>query len=366
MTKNAKTSRKILVDGFYLGRGRGVGNYLTNVLRAADALTIEGMHVIVVVPETHRTTELRNPNIRTIKVPAVPFPIWENVVMPIANVLLRPDVTHFPANSSSMTPLFGKRIVTIHDMMFHKKAQLIPTSPVFRQRIGRKYLECNVTTLARRYAQIITVSQSSKDDIAQYLPVAPENIQVHYEGPGLEFDEPRLALEQRTGLLHFASRDPRKNTMLVIQAYAKSIAPARGFVLHLVGHGFTADDIPPEARDSVRIHGFASQEELQQIVNQTRVLLYPSRYEGFGMPIVECQRIGIPVITSNGSACAEVGASGTLLVNPSSTNELIHAINTLCTEASILSNLAIQSKMNAGRFNWERCAQQLLDTYEKV
>lgn len=356
----------VMIDAFYLGKGRGIANYIENLLDQFN--TIENLNTKILVVSTHRATNFKysNPMIDVITLPNMPFPIWENLIIPSITMLFRPDVVHFPANSSPLIPICGKRIVTVHDTIFMHGTDIVPRSEIFRQKFGRMYLSANLRILANRYSHILTVSNCSKNDILSFLKIDRKKITVSYEGPGLLFSGGPTRIESRKNILHFASKDPRKNTKRVIEAFLKSKAIELGFKLHLVGYEETIHLKHISTHPSIYKHSFLNFNELQKIVDETFLLLYPSLYEGFGLPIVEFQRIGIPVITSKTSACAEIGSSGCFLVDPYSEFEITDSLNIFCQNPLHINELSYLSKINAQKFDWEKCAKDVLFIYDKT
>ena len=356
----------ILIDGFYMGRGRGVGNYIENLVLSLSKLPSSDVDIVVVCAGGVPDIAGQESPVRFLRMPRLPFPLWENLLIPLISAWLRPDIIHFPANSSSFLPVSGRRLVTIHDTIFLHSKDVVPHSRVLRQRIGRIYLALNARLLAARYERILTVSHYSKMDIQRVLGVIPERIAVLHEGPGLTFSSCDIPLKSRKIILHFASRDPRKNTQRVIDAFCLSKASRSGYTLHLIGSSFPLDEMPSEIQGEVRVHKFLPVDQLQALVDRTYLLLYPSLYEGFGMPIVEFQRLGIPVVTSNTSACAEVGASGSVLVDPENVNDIARGIDAVCNDYVFGDLLGKAALENALRFQWDNCAKGVLKEYASI
>lgn len=356
----------ILIDGFYLGKGRGIANYIENVLSAINDMEIPDIRIVVACTRDASDKFYSDGAVHLLRLPKVPFPLWENLVLPLVSVLVRPDIFHFPANSSSFLPVVGRRVVTVHDTIFMQKNDVVPTSQVLRQRLGRWYLSWNARLLAKKYTSILTVSNFSKSDIIKHMKVSSDIVTVSSEGPGLVFNKSKIPLLHRRNIIHFASKDPRKNTERVIHAFCESRALNLGFTLHLVGFEGNEYFIPHDVRHAVKLHSFLSFDELQRLVDNTFLLLYPSLYEGFGMPIVEFQKVGIPVITSNSSACAEVGSAGCVLVDPLDISMMARNIDLLCTDNKFTAELSVLAEENASKYQWVSCANEVLATYEKA
>lgn len=354
---------RIIIDGFYLNSGRGIGNYIQNLLNQISGFLPPNTQIHVIYKSGSIAQDYDSANINYVKIPYVPFPIWEFFVIPIISFLLRANIVHFPANSSSPLPIHGKRIVTIHDTIFMHSPKLVPQSPVFRQRIGRLYLAWNLRFNARRYDEILTVSQCSKNDIINLTNVDPQKICVTSEGPGQHFTSSQKPIAMRRSILHFASEDPRKNTKRAIDAFLKSSAPSKGYTLELIGGQGLSKILNTGYSPFIRSHPPLSSNNLQSILDETALLLYPSLYEGFGMPIIEFQAVGIPVITSNKSSCAEIGAQGSILITPEDTMQISNSIDLVISNIDVALRMQKDGILNSQKFSWEKTAKLTLEAY---
>lgn len=355
--------KTVLIDGFYLGRGRGVGNYVENLIRNFAERPLVDLRIVVASTVDCPDVMQEDSSVTILRLPRVPFPFWENIVMPLISLRIRPDLIHFPANSSPLLPVYGRRMVTLHDTIFLHPQSVVPQAQVFYQRLGRLYLSFNARMLAHRYTRILTVSECSKNDIISTLDVPSESIAVVYEGPGLSFAACNTSISTRKGILLFGSTDPRKNTKRAIAAFLASKASANGYFLNVVGSGYSVEDHSNDHLSAIRLHGFLSVERLQSLVDETCLLLYPSLYEGFGMPIVEFQRLGIPVLTSSTSACGEIGAQGCIMVDPKNLQAIADGIDSVCFDDNFAAVLSFASIKNSRRFLWKNCAEMVLREY---
>jgi len=355
--------KTVLIDGFYLGRGRGVGNYIENLLNELHHLMPMDLRIVVVCRRGAAINRENFLNLKLLHAAPLPFPFWENLIIPFLSWRLGADVVHSPSNSSPLLPVHGRRLVTVHDTIFCHPQSLVPRSRILRQRVGRWYLRFNLYFNSRRYSKVLTVSNASKRDIASILRVPMGSISVVYEAPGLVFNEGPQLLINRRAVVHFASNDPRKNTARCIDAFQLSGIWRDGYVLHLVGGAKLELRIPDAIRDSVVCHQFLPLADLQSVVGEAFVLLYPSLYEGFGMPIVEFQRIGVPVITSSTSACGEIAGEGAVLVDPESIEDICDGLTRLCNDGEFAESVSRRGKSNAARFSWERCARAVIREY---
>jgi glycosyltransferase involved in cell wall biosynthesis len=193
----------ILIDGFHAGTGRGVGNYVDNIMFQLEKSVKISKTVTVVVRRNQFSQAHNFHNVRIIMVPSFPFPIWENIVIPLFCWFLRPSILHSPCNSSPLVPIFSKRFLTLHDVIFlHGTHKVLPSKSLY-QRIGRLYLKINLKILSRFYSKIFTVSDFSRNEIINELPVLPERVVRIYEGAGSDLKGGGDVFRKKNTVIHF-------------------------------------------------------------------------------------------------------------------------------------------------------------------
>jgi glycosyltransferase involved in cell wall biosynthesis len=167
-------------------------------------------------------------------------------------------------------------------------------------------------------------------------------------------------------LLAIGTIQPRKNYARLIEAYASLGLKPDEVALVIVGKpGWRADHvaaIQAQARQAgVILAGHVSDEDKAALLANATAYVLPSLYEGFGMPILEAQAAGVPVITSSTSSCPEVAGDGALLVDPLDTRAIAQAIRCLLGDEPLRQLFIAKGYSNVSRFSWERCARQTLD-----
>jgi glycosyltransferase involved in cell wall biosynthesis len=356
----------IIIDGFHAGTGRGVGNYVDNLLCQLDSLPKIAQQIIVVVRRKQRHKIPLVPNLKVLVFPSLPFPLWENILIPILCWILRPSILHSPCNSGPLVPVFTKRFLTLHDIIFmHGPDKVIPPSNLY-QRIGRLYLRFNLKILCRVYDHIFTVSDFSRSEIVNLLPIDPSRVTRIYEGAGTKFQIDLKADDEKKIVLHFGSDDPRKNTIRSVEAFLGSELPKYGYKLVVVGScnvSRIASSVDIQVEKFVEFRGFVSVEDLRDLSVRSLCLLYCSTYEGFGMPIVEFQEIGVPVITSRTTSCAEICGDGGILVDPVDTASIVNALNEIHFNETLRADVIAKGKINSAKFSWEKCVVELASYY---
>jgi glycosyltransferase involved in cell wall biosynthesis len=306
----------------------------------------------------------------SVKNAAVPSPAhsglrahrWEQTTLPRAIHHHDLDAFHTPAGQPPMvarTPL----ITTIHDIspVTHPEWFSWKYSTVYRL----------LTPLAVRTSdRILTVSQFARDEILDHYPHAAGKTVAAYNGvtEPAAGNEPVAGLSKGTYLLSVGATNPRKNLDGLVRAYRRYRQRVDDPVeLVLAGPDrevFAAADVPPV--DGVRTLGFVDDDELGWLYRNAAALVYPSLYEGFGLPIVEAMHAGTPIVTSNRGAMAEVADDASYLVDPTDPMEIADGIERVVTDDTLRNRLRSEGHGRADEFTWERTARETVAVYREV
>jgi glycosyltransferase involved in cell wall biosynthesis len=249
---------------------------------------------------------------------------------------------------------------------------------------GRMYKHAG--RLLRRAAAVITVSEFSKSAISAAFGVDPTRIHVVYNGVDhdrfrqLDTGEQRDAVHAMLGfdepyLLFVGGFTPRKNVPRIIDAFAlarraSGVEPLRLVLVGPVGamerdlRAQTSADLP---QDALVFAGYVPDERMPLLYNGAEALVYPSLYEGFGMPVVEAMSCGTPVVTANGSSLTEVAGDAAVLVDPQNVQSIADGIVRVISERA--DERAYRVRLGVARandFNWTVAARQLLSIYDHV
>jgi len=360
-----------LVPGY-----RGLETYVRGLLAGLDQTDHHNHYVLFTNPQNHaRFAHLSNRFTRRL----CPMPIKSRVAWRIAEQALAPryadqerlDLLHAPAD---LIPL--KRscatVVTIHDVNFYSLSDRLPVS-------ASRLFELWVKRSARRADAIITVSRFSGAQISANCGVADSRIAVIYNAPAI-WKPPSAArwpqLARRLGLhcdylVTFADGSPHKNLGALIQAFAQLGSSDR---LRLVVVGDRAKQARwilrlqanPRLRGSIIFTGYLGDDDLSLVLGNSRLLVFPSLYEGFGLPVVEAMAAGIPVACSRAAALPEIAGNAALFFSPSDTAAMTRAIETLLTNEPLRKNLAAAGRARAAHFSWTRAALQTIEVYERT
>jgi glycosyltransferase involved in cell wall biosynthesis len=273
-------------------------------------------------------------------------------------------------------PFLGcKTVTTIPDIAYEHFPEAFP-------RHERIWLKQWVRSSAMKADHIITVSEYSKQDIARTYGVSEEKITVTYEGAGPEFrprdkNGAREELERKYGIkgkfvLYLGRLQGRKNLGRVVEAYARVRRTGFAHKLVLAGkQGSLFEPVLSRIRDlkleeNVLLPGYLPAEDVPLFYSAAEVFVYPSFFEGFGLPVVEAMACGVPVITSRGSSLEEIAGDAALLVDPHSEDSIVGALTQVLEDAELRLRLSRAGLERSKLFSFEKTARQTMEVYETV
>lgn len=297
---------------------------------------------------------------------------WEHAALPLAARRDRLDLFHGPM---TVLPRFlpCPSVVTVHDLAFLRWPEQVPARRY-------RYLAAGVRAATKRAARIIAVSASTKADITALLDVDPSRVAVTHLGVDARFRPPspeaRAAFREQQELdkpyvLAVGNLEPRKNLPALLRAFAR-LAPEVPHDLVLVGaEGWLTGEIHAtldvlRLGGRVRMTGFVGDDELPIWYGAADLFVFPSRYEGFGLPVVEAMACGTPVITSNLSSLPEVAGDAAVLVDPADDAAIADGMRRVLTDGDLAGELRRRGRGHAAGFTWERTAEQTVAVYREV
>lgn len=235
---------------------------------------------------------------------------------------------------------------------------------------------------AERADRLIAISESTRQDVLRFKSLPPErvvSIPLAASGAFRRVDEAqarasctRYDLTPNRFILYVGVLEPRKNVPLLLKAYARLAAEYPDVPLAIAGKkGWMFDEIFQQVTtlkltERVRFLGYVPEEDLVGLYNTARVFAYPSRYEGFGLPVLEGLQCGAPVITTNISSLPEVAGDAALLVDPDDVEGLAAALRRVLQDDALAADMSARGIERARQFSWERCARETLDVYRSL
>lgn len=285
------------------------------------------------------------------------------------------DVLHIPY-PSAVSVRRGKLIVTIHDLTCMINEEWYSAG-------DRSLTERRIREAVLRADGIITDSESTKRDIMKYFPVPSSHINVVYLGVEDVFrqcsgtDEGTKILSGygigKKYLLFTGTIEPRKNLVRVLGCFEKIKGRFKEYQLVIAGKkgwlygDFFArlDKLPSDARKDVILTEYVPFKELPYLYGNAALLLYPSLYEGFGLPVLEAMACGTPVITSNVSSLPEVAGDAGVLVDPCNEEEIASAVERVLSDGELKESMRRKGLERVKNFSWEKTARETLKVYKQ-
>jgi glycosyltransferase involved in cell wall biosynthesis len=375
---------RIAIDGIPLAEPKtGIGHYTFELARGLAALAPEDdFELVAHVPiqaAIDAALDADRPlpaNLRAVHAPVNTFSSrWWTIGLPL--YVQKRGVTLFHGTNYKV-PLWNRcrTIVTIHDL------SLLLHSHTHQEELVRR-ARLRLPATARMASKIITDSESVKREICEHLRIRPEKIAVVPLAPRRAFrpvaEAGAASARRRLGveddfILFVGTVEPRKNLLTLVRAFdelTRRTSLVRPQLVIAGKKGWLTEELYALVEESglsprILFTGYISDEDLAALYSSCRVCVYPSLYEGFGLPPLEAMSCGAPVITSRIPVIMETVGDAALLVEPTDVRELADCIHELWTSDAEQRRLSAEGIAHASRFTWERTARLTLDVYDEV
>lgn len=353
--------------------GTGIGNYTYCLIQKLGEIDLQNDYTFL-WPDQNLASQIPFPKIKSFY--ALPKEDErEEIEIPLWLAKEKADIFHLPQNGFR-TPKkikHTKLVVTIHDLIPYFVPEMV--RPSFLKRFMAEMPE-----IIDRADHIITVSETSKQDLMRIFAIKAPKISVVPSAPGKLFrplpkTEVQKALRTRHHLkrpyiLYAGGLNPRKNIGELICAFAKICRelPSGEQLVILGPAGKHREKLKELAealglKDDIVFPGFIDAPELPLFYNGAALFVYPSIYEGFGLPPIEAMACGIPVITSNVSSLPEVVQDAALTVNPHDTLRLAETMHRVLTDEALTKALSEKGLSHCRKYNWDNIARKILNIY---
>ncbi|MFN0071714.1 MAG: glycosyltransferase family 4 protein [Chloroflexota bacterium] len=300
--------------------------------------------------------------------------LWEQIIQPFYLAKCAPDLTHALGYALPLT-WTGPSVMTICDLSFIRYPQLFNRSNAI-------YLATIARISARRATHVATISESTRRDVVNLLGVDPARVTTTFCGVSSQFQPatPRdvEAFKQRVGLppqflLYVGTIEPRKNVAGLVRAYAayRKTSPAPLPLVLAGGRGWKDQEVfdlvaSLDLRQHIRFPGYVPAIDLPLWYSAATAFVYPSYYEGFGLPVAEAMACGTPVITTRVSSLPEVVGDAGILVDPDDDTGLTAALARISSDSELRSTLSLAGQARVARFRWDQMAAETAALYERV
>nr|WP_298793921.1 glycosyltransferase family 1 protein [uncultured Allomuricauda sp.] len=377
---------KIGIEGQRLFRKKkhGMDMVALELIKNLQRIDQKNEYVVFVKPDFDDTCIPEASNFKIVELNSRwGYPGWEQIALPRAAYKEGCDVLHCTSNTG---PIFSKVpiVTTLHDIIYLESISLFKKEGTWYQKLGNMYRRYFVPPVIRKSKKVITVSNYEKQRINDHFGFKDNRLTAIYNGVGSHFkkvtDTARLQnIKGRYNLpdnffFFLGNTDPKKNTKGVLKAFSdfNKMYPGK---YKLVMLDYDEDELLKlldtvggrQIRELIHLTGYVPNTDLPAIISQSKIFLYPSLRESFGIPILEGMACGVPVITSNTSSMPEVAGEDTaLMVDPSKPIEITEAIRSLIEDEMLANLLSEKGIERAKHFSWETMAKNVLELYEDV
>ncbi len=283
--------------------------------------------------------------------------IWEQFELPI---YLKQMGSPLLFNYNGLGPIFyPNKIITIHDLSFMENPQWFS----WQYSMFYKFF----TSVSANYSKkIVTVSKFSKDEIIRKLNLSSSKIDIIYNAVSMNETDDTNNLIGSPYILTVSSLDPRKNLNRLIEAFNK--LGLSDYKLVVVGSSNKIFNKSNKsiANENIIFWGHADNKELISLYKHADLFVFPSLYEGFGIPPLEAMSVGCPVISSNATSLKEVCGDAAVFIDPYDINSISTAIQKLINDKEIRSRLIEAGYKNVARFSWRKSAEKLALTFKEL
>jgi glycosyltransferase involved in cell wall biosynthesis len=354
----------VLFDAHQLGK-RQTGNetYVRELLRGLTA--IGGASIYAAVERRPVPLDVLGPEVRLLRVPT--SGLGRLAALSFLARRLRPDVVHA---IYFLPPVTGRpTVLTLHDISFERFPEFFSRSALLRDRVL-------VRLSALAATRIVTVSETSRRDVIELYRISPERVVAIPNGVSTAFYPPedtdgpdQASREGRPlRLLAVGTLQPRKNLLRLLDA-VRLISRETLVDLRIVGpDGYQAEAIRQRVAGSaqVTIVGYVTEEDLANEYRQADIFVYPSIYEGFGLPVLEAMACATPVVTSTGGSLPDVAGDAALMVDPFDVTAMAEAIRRIAEDSALARTLRDRGLERARMFSWEETARRHLEVYREL
>ena len=366
---------RIAIDARKL-RDYGIGTYIRNLVRNLARIDRTTDYVLIVQPSDVEIAGALGDNFRTVPDWSGNYSIREQLSIPLD--LRREKVDLFHAPHYVLPPLTPCRsVVTIHDCIHLRFPQYLPN------RLAYVYARSSLWIATHRASRVLTVSETSKRDILRYFHVPESRIDVIYNAIDERLGQAPSATElaevrERYQLndpfvLYTGNIKPHKNLERLIEAFhALRLGGLDQVKLLIIGDEISKYPALRRAVHRYKLHkhvrffGFVPDKTLASLYRLASVFVFPSLYEGFGLPPLEAMAAGTPVITSNVSSLPEVVGNAAILIDPYEPDSIAEAMRRVLTDAPLREELREKGLARVKEFSWERSVQRVRQIYTEV
>jgi len=254
-----------------------------------------------------------------------------------------------------------RRVVTVHDLTYKRFPELL-------QKETLDNLEAQMPRELSRADAIICVSESTRHDLLAFYDVDPGRVFAIHSGLGTSASPAPIENLPPRYLLFVSTIEPRKNLGVLLDAFAKLRRGGYDGSLVIVGKvGWKSKEIAPRLREPGIVHlDYLDAARLATVYQRAEAFVFPSIYEGFGFPLLEAMKFGVPAIAARSSSLPEVGGDAALYFDPQNVDELVVQLRRVTSDTALREELVARGHAQVAKFRWDVCAEQTLAVLRRV
>lgn len=349
----------------------GIGRYIRNLVRAFPDCAIDDVELVLLQSRREREAIVRAPEVRSSRAVTPAHHRWERWLLATEVALKHIDVLHSPDHVAPRG-MGWMSVVTVHDLSFLAHPEAYSSESLLYY--------TNVFRTLHAAAKVITVSEFSRHEVLDRISLAPERVTtireavdpIYYPRSAADCESVRNRLEiPDSYMLVVGTIEARKNLERLLAAYALLPRRDRPHLVFAGGRGYHYERVLEAVQehrleDQVKFLGFVNDDDLPMLYSGALCLLYPSKYEGFGLPILEAMACGCPVLTSNLGSMAEVAGDAAVLVDPNSAEAIAEGIMSHLGDSGLRAGMIAKGHIRVKDFTWRAAAEQTLALYREA
>jgi len=362
----------------------GLGNYTYHILKYLLRIDKKNKYTVLInetLRNDHPVIELEQNNLhkKFVRIPEVSF--QQQYLIPLKLLQERPNVYHYPNFDLPVLQPFNS-VFTVHDLTYIKHKHLY-----YKGRwLKNYYTEAIMRGGVKKAKKIIVCSKSTKRDLIEIFNVPANKVKVIYHALDEDFlngvnnyerNLSNLSVPKKlNGVQYFlfvGQMRPHKNLVRIIKSFSKFKEKIpNGYKLIIGGNSYLNYNDPQKTvaefglNKDVCFLGYVEEKEIISLYRNAACFVFPSLYEGFGIPILESMAVATPVITSNISSMPEIAGTAAITVNPYSIDDIAAAMVEVVEDKQLRQSLIEKGLKRVTEFSWERAAEQTLKVYEKL
>lgn len=369
------TSVAFLVDQLFGPAPGGQGTYIRELIPALSRID-PSLQITLIHSKFDAERRQFEPWMEQYRIEELPwsmrraYPSWSVLGRPLLPAHIGSmDILHAPTPAG--VPPAGpqqRTVVTVHDVAFLTRPDLFPRRWLWTYRAG-------LARAVRTADALITVSRHTAEDVVRRAQADPAKVHVAPLAAAVPMEPAVEALTrfkiQQPYILFVGTLEPRKNLIALVRAYRRLAGPGFDHSLVLAGgwgwnSGPLKQELSVEAPGSIAVTDQVSSEEVDALYRGAATLVYPSLYEGFGLPVLEAMARGVPCVISKTTSLPEVAGDAAVFVDPKNIEELASAIERVTGDRALREDLRKLGLARAAEFSWDETARKTLEVYKSI